>query len=355
MHTRVHTVGHRQLDVRYVKLDQIGSGQFGVVYKAFDVDTGSFIAVKKTPRPNQDAGDERSYETLKREVEALSRLGHRYIIEFIASQGGNELSLDILMRLADGTLHSLVATGEFSSHHSDLTNKFAHHTLQALDYLDIKGVVHRDTKPENILYTRMSLPPHMLYQVGEFGLCNRTVSARTHVGTPLFAAPELPKRQSHKMDVWSLFVTIAWTVDLNNFRQNSHQFSNVQEVHKQLSDVAPKMTNFSEMARLDLSKRASAAHMLVKCFNGVGLSTPRNQVPPLSSSKLEITDAELHWDPMELDDPEPLVNDRAGPGIKWAPNDPTNPTPVRKSRRLQAQALKKDAMAAKSRFNPLYA
>ncbi|KAJ5494378.1 hypothetical protein N7463_010465 [Penicillium fimorum] len=96
------------------------------------------------------------------------------------------------------------------------------------------------------------------------------------------------------MDVWSLFVTIAWTVDLNKFRQNLHQFKTVQEVHQALSAVAPKMTNISEMARLDPDMRASAAQMLVKCFDGEGLSTSRNRVPPLSPSKLEITEAEMH-------------------------------------------------------------
>jgi hypothetical protein len=39
-----------------------------------------------------------------------------------------------------------------------------------------------------------------------------------------------------------------------------------------------------EMAIVDPEKRASAAQMLVKCFNGVGLSTPRNQVPALPIS-----------------------------------------------------------------------
>jgi predicted protein tyrosine phosphatase len=38
------------------------------------------------------------------------------------------------------------------------------------------------------------------------------------------------------------------------------------------------------MAIVKLEERASAAQMLVKCYNGVGLSTPRNQVPALTSS-----------------------------------------------------------------------
>jgi len=44
------------------------------------------------------------------------------------------------------------------------------------------------------------------------------------------------------------------------------------------------MSQIREMAIFNPEKRASAAQMLVKCFNGEGLSTPRNQVPALNSS-----------------------------------------------------------------------
>lgn len=40
-----------------------------------------------------------------------------------------------------------------------------------------------------------------------------------------------------------------------------------------------------EMARIDPEERASAAQTLVKCFNGKGLTTPRNQVLSISPTK----------------------------------------------------------------------
>ncbi|KAL9101820.1 MAG: hypothetical protein Q9163_002967 [Psora crenata] len=43
----------------------------------------------------------------------------------------------------------------------------------------------------------------------------------------------------------------------------------------------PTVSNIQEMAEPDPSQRASAAQMLVKWFNGNGLSTPPNQVPAL--------------------------------------------------------------------------
>ena len=44
------------------------------------------------------------------------------------------------------------------------------------------------------------------------------------------------------------------------------------------------MSRIQEMAIVNPERRASAAQMLVKCYNGVGLSTPRNQVPALTST-----------------------------------------------------------------------
>jgi len=37
--------------MRYVKVAELGSGQFGVMHKAIDVDSGKFMAVKILQKP----------------------------------------------------------------------------------------------------------------------------------------------------------------------------------------------------------------------------------------------------------------------------------------------------------------
>lgn len=50
--------------------------------------------------------------------------------------------------------------------------------LETLDCLAHNGIVHRDVKPENILY--VSGPGgQYTFQLGDFGLCNRVVDAVT--------------------------------------------------------------------------------------------------------------------------------------------------------------------------------
>jgi hypothetical protein len=80
--TRPHTPGQRQLKMRYVKVvgGKLGSGQFGTVHKAIDVDSGKFMAVKILERPTraskQEEWKQSLYYALKREVETLSEISH---------------------------------------------------------------------------------------------------------------------------------------------------------------------------------------------------------------------------------------------------------------------------------------
>lgn len=182
------------------------------------------------------------------------------------------------MGLKDGTLESLIESGD------DLVPVAVSvfpQMLRALDYLAYNGVVHRDIKPANILYISLA-DSRYLFQLGDFGLCNRTVSAVTAVGTPLYMAPEmfLKGHQSSKVDVWSLFVTMLWTLDVRDFRHCSYRFKTSEEVWDAilLASKMDKVSNIQEMAIVNPEKRASAAQMLVRLYCGEGLSTPQDRV-----------------------------------------------------------------------------
>jgi serine/threonine protein kinase len=189
------------------------------------------------------------------------------------------------MGLKEGTLESLVESGVDAS---AVANSAFPQMLQALDCIAWKGIVHRDVKPENILY--ISQPDGQYqFQLGDFGLCNRIVDAATFAGSRLYMPPEMFQEgdQTHKVDVWSLFVTMLWILDAGEFRQRSNKFKTVAEVRRVVLSAASNVDSVSkirEMAIVNPEERASAAQMLVKYFDGAGLSTPRNQVPALTTS-----------------------------------------------------------------------
>jgi serine/threonine protein kinase len=191
------------------------------------------------------------------------------------------------MGLKEGTLESLVDSGADAS---AIANTVFPQMLQALDCIAWEGIIHRDLKPENILY--ISHPGGQYqFQLGDFGLCNRVVDATTFAGSRLYMAPEMfgKEAQTCKLDVWSLFVTMLWVLDIEGFRQTekADEFKSIGEAQEAVLHAAANVDTIlriREMAVVNPEGRASAAQMLIKCFNGEGLSTPRNQVPALPIS-----------------------------------------------------------------------
>ncbi|MCJ1479186.1 hypothetical protein MMC13_007870 [Lambiella insularis] len=274
--TRPHTPGHLQLKMRYVTVvgGTLGSGQFGTVRKAIDVDSGKFMVVKILQRPTRASKLEgwrtSLYYALKREVETLSGISHPHIVDYIASQGWDEPQVEIFMGLKEGSLESLIESGADAF---AVANSVFPQMLEALDCIAWKGIVHRDVKPENILY--VSQPDGQCqFQLGDFGLCNRIVDAATFAGSRLYMAPEMFQEgdQTHKMDVWNVSSEVE-SSDAEVQRAVLSAASNVNKVKK-----------IRGMATVNPVERASAAQMLVKYYNGVGLSTPRNQIPDFTSS-----------------------------------------------------------------------
>ncbi len=187
------------------------------------------------------------------------------------------------MGLKEGTLQSLIRGG-CSIPVVDLGTTVLYHMLQAIDFLAMNGIVHRDIKPENILY--VSRPGQYYFQLGDFGLSNRQIIATTFAGSMLYVAPEMFQNgeQTHKADVWSLYVTMLWTLDVAGFRDASKTFKAPDDARAAVLLVASNTDSVSviqQMARPNPNERASAAQMLVKCFDGKGLTIPQNQVPPL--------------------------------------------------------------------------
>ncbi|KAL9013399.1 MAG: hypothetical protein Q9173_001901 [Seirophora scorigena] len=296
--TRINTPGDASLLVRYIKGRQLGSGQFGTVYKALDVDSATIIAVKIIKRP-QCGWEADSWNRMKREVETLARIHHVFglyylmilplltsskphIIDYLGAQGWAGPQVELFMGLKEGSLENLIRGDMFQENQTQIVTALFPQMLQALDCLAHENIVHRDIKPDNILYTL--LPNGRYYfQLTDFGLCNLATQANTFAGSPLFMAPEVIRgtRQTSKVDTWSLFVTVAYALNAKGYREK--KINTLEEaITAALAAAADQsMAKIKEMAIVDPEKRASAAQMLIKHFGGEGLSTPRGNIPDL--------------------------------------------------------------------------
>lgn len=173
----------------------------------------------------------------------------------------------------DGSVESLVRG--FEARNQNLDNKicddFLFDMLQALEYLDSKGVIHRDVKPANILYVKTG--SNYSFQLGDFGLANHKICATTaNVGSQVYHAPELHfhNRQSTKGDIWALFVTMMWLLDLDNFRPRCNVgFNSMEEIFNLVACARQThvMRYIAEMADPEPRQRASAAQMFDQLNN----------------------------------------------------------------------------------------
>ena len=73
MYAAPQSSGFSSTTDRYEKLEKIGEGTYGVVYKAKDKETGQIVALKKVRMGNEDEGVP---STALREIALLKEIQH---------------------------------------------------------------------------------------------------------------------------------------------------------------------------------------------------------------------------------------------------------------------------------------
>jgi serine/threonine protein kinase len=180
------------------------------------------------------------------------------------------------MELKSGSVQYLIEEHQFFETTPAIAYILLFQMLKALDCLANEGMIHRDVKPENILFTPLSSGDY-LYQLADFGLANMAANAQTYAGTEPYMAPEVysgsGQPQTVKMDIWSLFVTAAYAMNAAGYRRKPRR--NLEQVLKAVGEAAmwPRLQMFHEMASENPDDRATAGDMLDKVFHGRGRTT----------------------------------------------------------------------------------
>ena len=160
------------------------------------------------------------------------------------------------MPMKDGSLKPLVEHNPGL----DFSETVLLQMLSALKCLSRHKLIHRDVKPENILY-EMDPAGHHHFRLGDFGLSHDPTLARTVAGTEPFMAPEVFNRgtQTEKVDIWSLFATIVWVRNTDNFRHECNQ-RRYEDIHSLLFRLSrePEYVNIRAMGSYNARDRPSA-------------------------------------------------------------------------------------------------
>lgn len=187
--------------MKVFKIEKIGSGGFGAVWKARS-DNGQTIALKELLPGSQSAEEVKRF---KQEAKLLQSLCHPNIIKVLAVRT-TAPPYWYAMPLCRGSLQGRLAEVRLNS---ALRDHVFSQVLDAIAHAHHEGVMHRDIKPDNILFVSETE-----VVVSDFGLGRRadptasrmTVTGQV-LGTPFYASPEQIqdfKTTDHRSDVYSL-------------------------------------------------------------------------------------------------------------------------------------------------------
>jgi len=188
-------------------LSRLGSGGFGVVYRAFDTNLERSIAIKMLPADIAKAGG-KLLDRFLREARSAAKLSHPNIVT-IHQICRYQNTFYIVMELVDGgALHEFLSVqGVFKP--SEAT-RIIRAAAEGLGHAHRRGVIHRDIKPSNIMMTNDGQ-----VKVSDFGLARDVLQRRDIVGeghslgTPRYMAPEqaLGEEPTAASDLYSLAAT----------------------------------------------------------------------------------------------------------------------------------------------------
>lgn len=149
----------------YRILEKIGQGAMGVVYKGIHIQLEQEVAIKVLA--STYAAEPSMRQRFIQEAKIQARLTHPHVVNILNYlEDGEDIFLVMEYVRGDTLEQRLKNVGSLAPYAAiDICQS----VLSALDFMHIKGVIHRDIKPGNIMFTDTGL-----VKVTDFGIAKVT-------------------------------------------------------------------------------------------------------------------------------------------------------------------------------------
>jgi len=201
---------------QYEKLEKIGEGTYGKVYKAVDKTNGRLVALKKTRLEMEEEGVP---STTLREVSLLKMLSEsNHVVKLLRVEHCDENNKPVLYLVFEYLTTDLKKymdrTGKGPTHPlpKPLIKNLMYQLVKGLAHCHRHGVMHRDLKPQNLLVDDAST----CLKIADLGLGRHfsiPIKSYTHeIVTLWYRAPEVLLGATHystPVDMWSVGCIMA--------------------------------------------------------------------------------------------------------------------------------------------------
>ncbi|THH21009.1 hypothetical protein EW146_g466 [Bondarzewia mesenterica] len=210
------------ISIRWQQGRFIGSGAFGSVYLAVNLDSGSLMAVKEI-KFQEVSGLPNLYTQIRDELRVMEMLHHPNVVEYYGIEVHRDKVYIFEEYCQGGSLAALLEHGRIED--EGIIQVYTMQMLEGLAYLHSKGIAHRDIKPDNILLDHLGVIKFVDFGAAKILAKNQRSIQRSRrsvdgvmggglgmnnslTGTPMYMSPEVIKNDTRgrhgAMDIWSL-------------------------------------------------------------------------------------------------------------------------------------------------------